>query len=295
MLQPCAAKPLSRRARVRSTVASPAFKSRVLKPLHLNQVKEEGKEGKEQYVEGEDVEKGLLKGNRGEKRGGKKKGVIECQDHVKISEKSGKVCPKTKSTNTPMLVPTGVSCQSKASLSARIKDLRLKGADLYVARLGSNCKTDITARTVKPSIVPLPPEISIQRPSSNSRPSSSIISLHDELMHPNPLPSPSSTPPPSPDPAPEIRASRPCYRCVTQMHAVGIKRVFWTNVEGGWDGAKVRDLVDALDGSGLESENGDGGEGKGKGKEGRSGKDGRNLGVFVTKHEVLMLRRLMGG
>ena len=56
------------------------------------------------------------------------------------------------------------------------------------------------------------------------------------------------------------------------MHAVGIKRVFWTNAGGEWEGAKVGALVEALDG--------------GCGEEGE--------GVFVTKHEVLMLRRGMG-
>lgn len=61
------------------------------------------------------------------------------------------------------------------------------------------------------------------------------------------------------------------------MHAVGIKRVFWTNAFGEWEGAKVRELVEALEGVG-----GDG--------------DGEiaDRGVFVTKHEVLMLKRIMG-
>jgi hypothetical protein len=67
------------------------------------------------------------------------------------------------------------------------------------------------------------------------------------------------------------------------MHAVGIKRVFWTNADGEWEGAKVRDLVEALE-KGIE---GDGdGDGPGTGQE--------NKGVFVTKHEVLMLKRIMG-
>lgn len=62
------------------------------------------------------------------------------------------------------------------------------------------------------------------------------------------------------------------------MHAVGIKRVFWTTDEGGWEGGKVRDLVDALDSSMESVANG--------------GPTGN--GVFVTKHEVLMLKRMMG-
>jgi len=80
---------------------------------------------------------------------------------------------------------------------------------------------------------------------------------------------------------PEIRASRPCYRCVSAMHAVGIKRVFWTNADGEWEGAKVRDLVEALE-KGIEGD----GDGPGTGQE--------NKGVFITKHEVLMLKRIMG-
>lgn len=65
------------------------------------------------------------------------------------------------------------------------------------------------------------------------------------------------------------------------MHAVGIKRVFWTNAVGGWDGAKVRDLVDALEATGDSSD------------DCRDHKDEKGLGVFVTKHEVLMMRRMM--
>jgi len=66
------------------------------------------------------------------------------------------------------------------------------------------------------------------------------------------------------------------------MHSVGIKRVFWTNQDGEWEGAKVRDLVEALE-TGIE---GDNGEGIGTGQQSK--------GVFVTKHEVLMLKRIMG-
>ena len=67
------------------------------------------------------------------------------------------------------------------------------------------------------------------------------------------------------------------------MCAVGIKRVFWTNGKGEWEGAKVRDLVDALQGNGEY-----GGEEKVKG--GAAGN-----GFFVTKHEVLRLREFMVG
>ncbi len=65
------------------------------------------------------------------------------------------------------------------------------------------------------------------------------------------------------------------------MHSVGIKRVFWTNENGEWDGGKVRELVDALENAGSSD-----GVACGSG-------DNAVGGLFVTKHEVLMLRRLM--
>ena len=41
--------------------------------------------------------------------------------------------------------------------------------------------------------------------------------------------------------------SRPCHRCVSYMHSAGVKRVFWTNAKGEWEGAKIEELVDALE------------------------------------------------
>jgi hypothetical protein len=62
------------------------------------------------------------------------------------------------------------------------------------------------------------------------------------------------------------------------MASVGIKRVFWTDDKGSWEGAKVRDLVDALDNMGSQPAT--------------DGSAALNS-VFITKHEVLMLRRIM--
>lgn len=67
------------------------------------------------------------------------------------------------------------------------------------------------------------------------------------------------------------------------MWSVGIKRVFWTAADGAWEGGKVSELVDALGGVGGLVGMGDGGVA------------GTGKGVFVTRHEVLMLRRVMGG
>ena len=65
------------------------------------------------------------------------------------------------------------------------------------------------------------------------------------------------------------------------MHSAGIKRVFWTNAKGEWEGAKVQQLVDALESGGVGVGNGNGDKGK-------------VSSLFVTKHEVLMLKRRMG-
>jgi hypothetical protein len=74
------------------------------------------------------------------------------------------------------------------------------------------------------------------------------------------------------------------------MHAIGIKRVFWTIASGEWEGAKVRDLIDTLEVNG--SDDCCGGKGGGRSKDHNETK--KTLGAFVTKHEVLMLRRVMG-
>ncbi|KAK4547529.1 hypothetical protein LTR36_000486 [Oleoguttula mirabilis] len=195
-----------------------------------------------------------------------------------------------------MLLPKG---QTGPSTTDRKKHPRLVGADVYVARLGwcrggptetSHLPTapildDIVATFTTPEVANEGGEASLSS-STASLPSisgSSSGSLHDELLNRDVSPSPATRPTAAArtlDPE-IIRASRPCYRCISYMHSVGIKRVFWTTDEGDWEGGKVRDLVDALDSS-MESV-----------ANGASGGPTGN-GVFVTKHEVLMLKRLMG-
>ena len=171
--------------------------------------------------------------------------------------------PPPTPSNQQVLITKNKTTTTKPTVQARTKDLRLNGSDLYVARLG-NCHTSPPKLLTPPSSPP--------PPSPKSAPSS----LHDELSPLSRTP-PLTLPPQPKQSTPEIRASRPCYRCVTAMHAAGIKRVFWTTQEGRWEGAKVRDLVEALEG----------GEGKAEG-------DAGGKGVFVTKHEVLLIKRLMG-
>ncbi|KAH7403531.1 hypothetical protein BKA64DRAFT_707019 [Cadophora sp. MPI-SDFR-AT-0126] len=183
-------------------------------------------------------------------------------------------------TKPQQILITKNKSSTKPSTAARTKDLRLKGSDLYVARLGHSHKTPSkkgkSPSTECPELPPPPVP-----------PKSPPASLHDELSPLSRSVSPSVTSKTSPDDEvrPEIRASRPCYRCVSAMHAVGIKRVFWTTQDGEWEMAKVRDLVDALE-VGIDGDGNSNGEGLGMGQESK--------GVFVTKHEVLMLKRSMG-
>ena len=166
-----------------------------------------------------------------------------------------------------ILLPKSSTRQSAYKLTHRLKYPKLIGADVYVARLSNSSRMDFRSSS------PAPPPPSI---SANPRRDPVLTgSLHDELTCNFTV----TTPAVVDDDTPTHSAvdSRPCYRCVCYMHSVGIKRVFWTNSEGKWEGAKVRDLVDM-----LESSGGEGGSGSVAG-----------LGVFVTKHEVLMLRRLL--
>ena len=197
--------------------------------------------------------------------------------HHSLKAKTNKAQTKKLSVIPPkpeqILITKDRSTTAKPTLAARTKDLRLKGSDLYVARLGS-CTPAPKAR--KPRATPtkapeLPPPPPAQSPPK---------SCYDELSPVSRAPSPGrSQAAAAADERPEIRASRPCYRCVAAMHAVGIKRVFWTNAEGRWEGAKVRELVEALEGGG--------------GVEGVENA-GEEKGIFVTTHEVLMMQRVLG-
>ena len=191
-----------------------------------------------------------------------------------------------------LLLPQGENGKSRAEVNDRKKHPRLAGADLYVTRLGWNnnnvAQPNPKKKFVKPSAGDAAPpsssESELEAPSLPSSASSTYTlgntgSLYDELRSSAP-----KTTPPVPEKAPTIprkaiHASRPCYRCVSYMHAVGIKRVFWTNYDGEWEGGKVATFIDALDGE-VD------GPGYGGGPMGN--------GVFVTKHEVLMMRRKMG-
>lgn len=192
----------------------------------------------------------------------------------------------------PQLLPKGHAGPSSHTVRERKKHPRLNGADLYVTRVGWCKGAASTAALPSPlshpaavpqeATYPVPVEQELTLSASTSALSSG--SLHDELNDRNPSPGPDQNSNESTTiDTSVVRASRPCYRCISYMHSVGIKRVFWTNDGGEWEGGKVRDLVDALDTSMESVASGEGATGGPMGN-----------GVFVTKHEVLMLKRMMG-
>jgi hypothetical protein len=173
----------------------------------------------------------------------------------------------------PILLPKGHTNQASHSVADRTKHSRLYGADLYVARLGWR-----PSSSVKASRGCCTASDTLQEDSSDNSKSPSG-SLHDELLNSQPrTPSLSNLPAFKAESQPSVLASRPCYRCISYMHSVGIKRVFWTTDTGEWECAKVRDLVDALDNLGNVD---------------MTDTATALSNVFVTKHEVLMLRRTM--
>jgi hypothetical protein len=177
------------------------------------------------------------------------------------------------SQSQPLLVPKGQTGQASRRLRERTKLPRLNGADLYVARLGreDNIHTNDPVTCCENSSA----ETEIEAPTR-----SATGSLHDELQNPQGKPRPVTGATNNMNQKrPSVLSSKPCYRCISYMASVGIKRVFWTTGAGTWESAKVRDLVDELDKLGLE----------------QSPDAATTLGsAFVTKHEVLMLRRTMG-
>lgn len=164
-----------------------------------------------------------------------------------------------------------------------MKHPKLVGADVYVIRLvngNAHSKPDEQHRERKLQDSETTGGDNPDTYSTSSGLSPLTGSLYDELT----LTAKAKDPPPIGVAATKdsriVAESRPCYRCVSYMHSVGIKRVFWTTNDGTWEGAKVRDLINQLEGSMASSD--------------------PSLGlpipdVFITKHEVLLIRRLMMG
>ncbi|KAL8802499.1 MAG: hypothetical protein Q9200_006565 [Gallowayella weberi] len=186
-----------------------------------------------------------------------------------------------------VLVPQSRIVTKSHQVAERMKDPRLNGADLYVARLGKKghvnhydcgCRYDKHPAQNPGTEVVISTEPSPRDSTSSPQAKLPTGSLHEELRFP------SSTEKDRPISESGSKSelltathSRPCYRCISYMHSAGIKRVFWTNNKGEWEGGKVRDLVDSLEAP--LSLNGDGTMG-GAGS------------IYVTKSEVLLLKGL---
>lgn len=157
-----------------------------------------------------------------------------------------------------VVVPQSRIVTKSHQVAERMKDSRLNGADLYVTRLGKAGKSDhfdCGCRYETPPVAGKHASATSedgdpQPKTSGMAPKTKLPtgSLHDELRFPSPPEKPKSTGKPA-SKGQRLTAthSRPCYRCISYMHSAGIKRVFWTNMKGEWEGGKVRDLVDALE------------------------------------------------
>lgn len=180
-----------------------------------------------------------------------------------------------------MLIPVAQSTPKAGRVTQRRMDNRLNGADLYVVRQSYKPQTTKKNVVLDPEdideISSMCTDVSILHVADDLPPRP--MSLHDELKCKVSRPSKvASRDIPDCEPPLPATCSRPCYRCISYMEWAGIRRVFWSNHDGEWEGGKVRDLVDAL---GLDQGN-------------AGGSDQTSASMFVTKHEILMLKKQMG-
>lgn len=251
-------KPLRHHPQACKTVAGPGIKRCVLKPGHLNAVKEK--------------KNNPDNGNENEKIG------------MPWKESVPELCREKR------ILPQGRSAARSFRASDRIKDFRLKGADLYVARLAWKAPPSDTSDSHGTRTQDLKSGADewssddiagMIAPATAAGLSIRSGSLHDELSNHAPKESTVAAVL-SCDDRNSATQSQPCYRCISYMDSAGIRRVFWTNRKGEWEGAKIRDLMDALDAPGVTRDV--------KGLDKRKAADV----AFVTKHEVLRLARSMG-
>ncbi|KAH8890253.1 hypothetical protein GQ53DRAFT_842431 [Thozetella sp. PMI_491] len=179
---------------------------------------------------------------------------------------------KIPHSSNKSLIPEMIQYRA-CSTAERMKHPKLVGADVYVVRM-ANFTSDGTA-DLEPSLVGVTNGgVEATAPTNLT----SAGSLHEQLRCKDPESNKTAPRPSHSTFYARALESRPCYRCVCYMHSVGIKRVFWTNSEGSWENAKIRDLVDMLNGNGPCNTT-------------TAEESVADLGVFVTKHEVLRLRR----
>lgn len=121
------------------------------------------------------------------------------------------------------------------SVRERMKDPRIGGADLYVARLGRPTIATKHSRPVATSKVlaqSLAEHTEASTVCSSTISKATTGSLHDELVNPNPRQSTPTKPSATSQPSARATDSKPCYRCVEYMHSAEIAIVFWTDENG---------------------------------------------------------------
>ncbi|KAL9012020.1 MAG: hypothetical protein Q9173_003182 [Seirophora scorigena] len=160
--------------------------------------------------------------------------------------------------SSPIVMPQHRILTRSHQTAERMKDSRLNGADLYVARLGKRaagtrgkadhfncgCQDDRCSRVDDGSVVEKGSEQQSLDLESSAKISPLTGSLHEELRFPLPKEkSESSQQPVVKQERLTATQSKPCYRCISYMHSAGIKRVFWTNKDGQWEGGKVAERL----------------------------------------------------
>ncbi|KAL8791812.1 MAG: hypothetical protein Q9195_005621 [Heterodermia aff. obscurata] len=235
-----------------------------------------------------EIERQLTKDNKEKHRNQDLYGIHNSsQDH----QHSGHIAadPQEHHRSSALVVPENRILSKSYRNAERIKDSRLNGADLYVARLGRvrkfnddecSCQPDKADDVNGTTTAGESREQLTAESSSTTRTQPMTGSLHDELRFPTPR-KPSRAAPKAESLVQQATAtySRPCYRCISYMHSAGVKRVFWTNAEGEWEGGKVRELADALE------------QPTSAGCSGSTSSFGGGS-VYMTKSEVLIMKRL---
>ncbi|KAI8937106.1 hypothetical protein NX059_006320 [Plenodomus lindquistii] len=205
-------------------------------------------------------------------------GSASCEHNTKTYAKASRYEGQHKKEKTkaapysqPLLMPKGQTGQPSRAVKDRTRHARLNGADVYVVRLGRKGLVTVNDHVVCSTHPTEVEDVSPLTPSTGS--------LHEELVDPKvKSPKPPASTIPAVNALPPLLTSRPCYRCVSYMASVGIRRVFWTTEKGEWESAKIRDLIDTLDNIWQDPQ--------------LDAATSINS-LFVTKHEVLMLRRTM--
>ncbi|KAE8267871.1 hypothetical protein A4X09_0g4473 [Tilletia walkeri] len=108
---------------------------------------------------------------------------------------------------------------------------RLRGADMYVVRLLQDAESKARARAKRRALTTNSNTSAQRTPANNSAAGTGWAQTHEDEYGSGG------------GREPKYADSRPCWRCLKWMEWAGIKRVFWTDENGVWEGAKVVQLL----------------------------------------------------